>query len=50
MPDTPETADLDVLTEALISKASDHLRRQLDDVRQHAESAHHQAQDLTGAS
>jgi hypothetical protein len=51
MPETPETADLEALIEALIRKANDRLRRQLDDVRRHAESAQDQTQDtLTGAS
>jgi hypothetical protein len=37
MPDISETAGLEVQIEALIRKASDHLRRQLDDVRQNAD-------------
>ena len=45
MPDTSETADLATQIEALIRKASDCLRRQLEDVRRNAESTHHQAQD-----
>jgi hypothetical protein len=45
MPDTPEIAELEALIKALISKASDRLSRQLDDVRRNAESAHDQAQD-----
>jgi membrane protein YdbS with pleckstrin-like domain len=45
MPDTSETACLEAQIEALISKASDRLRRQLDDVRRNAENANDQAQD-----
>ena len=45
MPDIPETEELEALIRALISKASDRLQQQLDDV---AESGHdHQTQDLT---
>jgi hypothetical protein len=50
MPDIPETAELEALIKALISKANDRLRRQLDDVRRNAENAHDQTQDLTEAS
>jgi F0F1-type ATP synthase membrane subunit b/b' len=51
MPDIPETADLEALIRALISKANDRLRRQLDDVRQHAEREHNHEQDaFTDAS
>jgi membrane protein YdbS with pleckstrin-like domain len=51
MPDTLETADLEAQIEALISRASDRLRRQLEDVRRNAENAHAQTQDaLTEAS
>lgn len=51
MPDTPESADLERQIEALISKASDLLRRQRDDVRRSAPGAHDQEQDtLTEAS
>ena len=51
MPDTPETAELERQIEALISKASDLLRRQRDDFRRSAAGAHDQEQDaLTDAS
>jgi len=43
---TTETACLEAQIEALISKASNLLRQQRDDVRPNAESAHDQAQDL----
>jgi hypothetical protein len=46
MPDIPQTEDLEALVTDLISKASAHLQRQLDDVRRHAESVHDQAQEL----
>jgi hypothetical protein len=43
---TPETVSLEAQIEALISKASDLLRQQRDDVRRNAESAHDQVQDV----
>ena len=49
MPDIPETAELEALIKAL--NATDRLRRQLDDVRRNAESAHDQTQNtITEAS
>jgi hypothetical protein len=51
MPDTPERTDLERQIETLISKASDLLRRQRDDVRRNATGAHDREQDaLTEAS
>src|SRR5262245_14251533 len=51
MPDTSETADLQAQIEALIRKASDHLRRQLEDVRRSsADSRYDQPQQLKEAS
>ena len=44
MPDTPQTEDLASLIETVISRASDRLRQQLEDVRQ---SVHDRAQDHT---
>ena len=38
MPDISETAGLEAQIEALIRKASDHLRRQLDDFRRNADT------------
>jgi hypothetical protein len=45
MPDIPETAELEALIRALISKADDCLRRQLDDVRRNAEGEQSHDQD-----
>jgi hypothetical protein len=50
MPDTSETAGLEAQIEALIRKASDCLRRQLDEVRRNTETAHDQPQELKEAS
>ena len=50
MPDISETAGLEVQIEALIRKASDHLRRQLDDFRRNADSRCDQSQELKEAS
>jgi membrane protein YdbS with pleckstrin-like domain len=51
MSDTSETADLQAQIEALIRKASDHLRRQLEDVRQSsADSRYDQPEQLKKAS
>jgi hypothetical protein len=51
MPDITEPANLDAQIEALIRKASDCLRQQLDDVRRDAERARegnaHDAEDET---
>jgi hypothetical protein len=49
MPDISETAGLEVQIEALIRKASDHLRRQLDDFRRNADSRCDQSQELKEA-
>jgi hypothetical protein len=49
MPDITETAGLEVQIEALIRKASDHLRRQLDDFRRNADSRCDQSQELKEA-
>jgi len=45
MPEIPETAELEALIRALISKADDCLRRQLDDVRRNAEGEQRHDQD-----
>jgi hypothetical protein len=45
MPEIPETAELEALIRALISKADDCLRRQLDDVRRNAASEQSHDQD-----
>jgi glutamyl-tRNA reductase len=45
MPDTPDTAELEALIRALISKANDCLQRQLDDVRRNAEGEQSHEQD-----
>ena len=45
MPEIPETAELEALIRALISKADDCLRRQLDDVRRNAEGEQSHDQD-----
>jgi membrane protein YdbS with pleckstrin-like domain len=50
MPDTSETAGLEAQIEALIRKASDRLRRQLDEVRRNTETVHDQPQELKEAS
>jgi len=50
MPDTSETAGLEAQIEALIRKASDRLRRQLDEVRRNAETGDDQPQVLKEAS
>jgi hypothetical protein len=49
MPDTSETTGLEAQIEALIRTASDHLRRQLDDVRRNADSRYDQPQELKEA-
>ena len=49
MPDISETAGLEAQIEALIRKASDRLRRQLDEVRRKAETVHDQPQELKEA-
>ena len=50
MPDISETASLEAQIEALIRKASDRLRRQLDEVRRNTETVHDQPQELKEAS
>ena len=50
MPDTSETAGLEAQIEALIRKARDRLRQQLDEVRRNAGSRHDQPQELKEAS
>ena len=50
MPETSETAGLEAQIEALIRKASDRPRRQLDEVRRNAETVHDQPQELKEAS
>ena len=45
MPDILETTDLEAQIEALISMASNCLRRQLEDIFRKAESAQDQSQD-----
>jgi hypothetical protein len=45
MPDIPDTAELEALIRALISKANDCLQRQLDDVRRNAEGEQSHEQD-----
>jgi hypothetical protein len=45
MPDTSETAALVAQIEALIRKANDCLRQQLEDVRRSTDNAHDQAGD-----
>ena len=50
MPDISETASLEAQIEALIRKASDRLRRQLDEVRRNTEKVHDQPQELKEAS
>jgi hypothetical protein len=45
MPEIPETAELEALIRALISKTDDCLRRQLDDVRRNAASEQSHDQD-----
>jgi ElaB/YqjD/DUF883 family membrane-anchored ribosome-binding protein len=45
MPDTAETAGLEAQIEALIRKASDCLRQQLDDIRRNADAEHDQVQE-----
>jgi hypothetical protein len=45
MPDISETAGLEVQIEALIRKANDQLRRQLDDFRRNADSRSDQSQE-----
>jgi hypothetical protein len=45
MPDILETTDLEAQIEALISMASNCLRRQLEDIFSKAESAQDQSQD-----
>ena len=49
MPDISETAGLEVQIEALIRKANDHLRRQIDDFRRNADSRCDQSQGLKEA-
>jgi hypothetical protein len=49
MPDTSETAGLEAQIEALIRKARDRLRQQLDEVRRNAGSRHDQPQELKEA-
>jgi membrane protein YdbS with pleckstrin-like domain len=51
MPDTSETAGLQAQIEALIRKASDHLRRQIEDVRlSSADNRYDQPEQLKEAS
>jgi membrane protein YdbS with pleckstrin-like domain len=50
MPDTSDTAGLEAQIEALIGKASDRLRRQLDEVRRNTEKVPDQPQELKEAS
>ncbi len=50
MPDIPETAELEALIRALITKADDCLQRQLDDVRRNACEQSHDEDALVDAS